>query len=585
MADLPSPPTPPPEGERAARLFEEAAGEAPAGPGRPSPPAPAEIAPHFPELEILDVIGAGGMGVVYRARHRRLDRLVALKVLPKDLAQDPQFAERFAREAKTLALLDHPRIVRVHDFGQAQGLYYLVMEHVDGANLRQVMAAGRLAPREALAIVPQICEALQYAHDQGVVHRDIKPENVLLDSRGRVKITDFGLAKIVGKTAGDAVLTSVGQVMGTFQYMAPEQYRAAGDVDHRADLFSLGVVFYEMLTGQLPVGTFAPPSRAADLDARIDHIVLRALEHERARRYQRAEEIRTDVTGLSSPASAQVRAPARADEALAPTRPGGSPGAGRRALVLSALALPLALVAFALVHEAWGGVIRGTDDAAAREIWKGVAGGAFCLLGAAAGIVSAVRGAAAARRGFVHKAGMTLALLHVAGLVALLIVVGLEVATHARTSTGRRLDSAEGDVLPPVTGPDTGRDPRAVARGVDEAWARFGRTWDRGATWETVADEYAPADRSRLLAIPAAERAHPPGGLGVGPPTLRWEAPPSDHLITGVERTSDPDRVFVSIRHREAPPVRDLRFPMTFAGGRWNLAIGPVEVVLLTGPR
>ena len=163
------------------------------------PPTPAELAPHFPDLEILELVGRGGMGVVYKARQKRLDRLVALKILSPKIGQDPAFAERFAREARAMAMLSHPHIVAVYDFGQTDGLYYFLMEFVDGVNLRRLLDTGKLAPEEALAIVPQICEALQYAHDHGVVHRDIKPENMLLDKEGRVKIADFGIAKLVGQ--------------------------------------------------------------------------------------------------------------------------------------------------------------------------------------------------------------------------------------------------------------------------------------------------------------------------------------------------------------------------------------------------
>ena len=187
------------------------------------------------------------------------------KILPTAVGADPAFAERFTREARALARLNHPHVVTLYDFGEADGLYYLLMEFVDGVNLRQMIAGGKLEPREALAIVPQICEALQYAHDEGIVHRDIKPENILLDKKGRVKIADFGLAKLMhrGDTpAGRAAFTLTGsqQVMGTPHYMAPEQMERPLGVDHRADIYSLGVVFYEMLTGELPLGRFAAPS-------------------------------------------------------------------------------------------------------------------------------------------------------------------------------------------------------------------------------------------------------------------------------------------------------------------------------------
>src|ERR1051325_10002783 len=225
------------------------------GAAKPPPPAPEEIAKFFPGYDLLECLGRGGMGVVYKARQKSLNRLVALKILAREREKDAAFARRFAVEAETLARLSHPNIVTVHDFGQTDGLFYLVMEFVDGVSLRQLLQTGRVSPREALAIVPQVCDALQYAHDQGIVHRDIKPENILLDRQGRGKVADFGLARLMGaeveatsvssESATAALsLTEAGKVMGTPQYMAPEQKDKPGEVDHRADIYSLGVVLY-----------------------------------------------------------------------------------------------------------------------------------------------------------------------------------------------------------------------------------------------------------------------------------------------------------------------------------------------------
>jgi predicted Ser/Thr protein kinase len=269
------------------------------GQQRFEPPSVETLSRLFPQLQVLRLLGAGGMGAVYQARQPALDRLVALKVLPPGSSHGASFPERFTREARALARLNHPNIVAVHEFGQAEALPYFIMEYVDGANLRQLEETGRLSPREALQIIPQICDALQYAHDEGVVHRDIKPENVLVDRKGRVKIADFGLAKILGIEADQARLTVDGQVMGTPHYMAPEQVERPLAVDHRADIYSLGVVFYEMLTGDLPIGKFAPPSRKASLDVRLDEVVLRALENDPARRYQRASEVKSEVVTIS----------------------------------------------------------------------------------------------------------------------------------------------------------------------------------------------------------------------------------------------------------------------------------------------
>ena len=298
------------------------------------PLTPEELAPRFPQLEIVQLLGHGGMGAVYKVRQKELDRWAALKILPDGVASDPSFAERFQREARTLAQLSHPHIVTVYEFGQRDGIFFLLMEFIDGVTLRQAIRAGLVAtsssiqpvasgdsppqltavsqpvttpepsrhisPMAALGIVGQICDALQFAHEEGVVHRDIKPENILIDKRGRVKIADFGLAKLLGRAANFPTLTETHQVMGTPAYMAPEQMEGRRSIDHRADIFSLGVVFYELLTGELPLGRFAPPSQKYSLDVRLDEIVLRTLEKEPARRYQQASAVKQDVETLKS---------------------------------------------------------------------------------------------------------------------------------------------------------------------------------------------------------------------------------------------------------------------------------------------
>src|SRR5438128_11619897 len=263
------------------------------------PPPPGELGRHFPQLEILELLGQGGMGAVYKARQPKLDRLIAVKILPPEVARDPAFAERFMREARLLARLNHPNIVAIYDFGEVDGLFYFSMEFVDGNNVRQLLESNELPATLALKIVPQVCDALQYAHEEAIMHRDIKPENILLDRKGRVKIADFGLAKILGTNPEAARLTAEGQIMGTPHYMAPEQLERPLAVDHRADIYSLGVVFYEMLTGELPLGRFAPPSQKVALDVRLDEVVLRSLEKEPERRYQHASDVKTDVESIS----------------------------------------------------------------------------------------------------------------------------------------------------------------------------------------------------------------------------------------------------------------------------------------------
>ncbi len=280
------------------------------GPRTPSPPRLEEIAAAFPDLEVLGFLGAGGMGCVYRVSERASGRVLALKVLPRELAADPAFVERFDREARTLTRLHHPNIVGIQGFGQSGGFCYLLKEHVDGANLRQALRAGRFTPGQALALIPHLCDALQYAHSQGVLHRDIKPENILLDPEGRVRIVDFGIAKILGEpgtNADEFTLTRTGARVGTPHYMAPEQVESPNAVDHRADIYSLGVVFYELLTGELPLGRFQAPSAKAYIDSRVDEIVFRALAKERELRQQSAGEVKAEVEGLAQP----VRSPRR----------------------------------------------------------------------------------------------------------------------------------------------------------------------------------------------------------------------------------------------------------------------------------
>jgi len=316
---------------------------------RPEPPSLERLAAAFQQLEVIEFIGQGGMGAVYKARQKQLDRIVALKVLPPGIGDDPAFAERFTREAKALAKLMHPNIVALFEFGQADGIYYLLMEYVDGVSLGQLLRASRVSARETLAIVPQICDALQYAHDQGIVHRDIKPENILLDRRGRVKVADFDLAKLVESNAplspsdgerADArpregrtqVLTGAGKIMGTPNYMAPEQAEHPADVDHRADIYALGVVFYQMLTGELPGKPMEPPSKKVQIDVRLDEVVLRALEKQPELRYQQVSEVKTMVESISSspsPGTGMVPSPAR---------PAATRGRQRAALIVGVLA-------------------------------------------------------------------------------------------------------------------------------------------------------------------------------------------------------------------------------------------------------
>jgi tRNA A-37 threonylcarbamoyl transferase component Bud32 len=278
-------------------LLVEIAAPTEAGPrqDRPAPPSLAAVAAAFPQLQIIELIGQGGMGCVFKARQPGLNRFVALKLLPESLSQNPAFAARFTREAQALAALNHPNIVTVHDFGQSGGFFYLLMEFVDGVNLRQALRGGHFTPEQALAVIPPICEALQFAHERGIVHRDVKPENLLLDKSGRIKIADFGIAKIVGLPP----LLADDDAAGTPRYIAPEQIDSPSAADHRADIYSLGVVLYEMLTGELPAQGLQPPSRKVRTDVRLDEVVLRALEKSPELRWQTAADLRAEVESIS----------------------------------------------------------------------------------------------------------------------------------------------------------------------------------------------------------------------------------------------------------------------------------------------
>lgn len=270
--------------------------------GRFQPPSAEALAAALPQLEVEELIGCGGMGAVYKAHQVKLGRTVALKVLrPTD---DPAFDERFQREARTLARMSHPNIVGVHDFGELvlpgnadspSTLFYFVMEYVPGSDLRKLMSSP-VPVEQTYPIIAQICSALQYAHELGIVHRDIKPENILLDDRGNVKIADFGLAKLSATPEQSYTLTGTHQVMGTPRYMAPEQMEGSRLVDHRADVYSLGIVFYELLTGQVPMGQFDPPSKLAEnVGQHLDSVILTSIAREPERRQQSANDLLSDL--------------------------------------------------------------------------------------------------------------------------------------------------------------------------------------------------------------------------------------------------------------------------------------------------
>ena len=267
--------------------------------GAPDFPLPEELTALLPAgtYSVESLIGRGGMGAVYKGAQLRLQRPVAIKIMRRDQGRDHDFEQRFHREALAMAKLNHPNIVSVIDYGEAGPDYlYIVMELVDGADLMEVIRTGRMTQEMALRLLPQICDALQFAHDHGIIHRDIKPGNIMLTRDGRIKVADFGLAKRQDVESG--FHTQSGTGMGTPDYAAPEQFMTDAPIDHRADIYALGVMIYQMLTGQLPRGVWKPPSQHAACDPHWDDIVSHAMQQDPKDRYQAASEVKTDVSRI-----------------------------------------------------------------------------------------------------------------------------------------------------------------------------------------------------------------------------------------------------------------------------------------------
>jgi len=262
------------------------------------PPASAELEELFAgKFAIAELLGHGGMGAVYRAQQCRIDRPVAIKLLPFR-NDDPEYIERFLREAKALGKLSHPNIVTLIDYGEAGGYFYMVMEYVEGGDLGKRLSSGPLPEAETVRVLTQICQALDYAHSSGVIHRDIKPGNILLGEDGTVKLVDFGLAKGINADDRDLNLTWANEMMGTPNYMAPEQGVNPLTADHRADIFSLGVLTYEMLTGTLPSGNFPLPSKTSSVSRRWDPFVLKAMASDPNLRFDRASQMEKKLRSI-----------------------------------------------------------------------------------------------------------------------------------------------------------------------------------------------------------------------------------------------------------------------------------------------
>ena len=258
-------------------------------------PETAELAPLFPGYDIQGLIATGGMGAVYRAVQRSLDRPVAIKILPQEFSKDKAFCTIFEAEAKAMAKLNHPNLIGVYDFGEVSGMLYIIMEYVPGKSLFHSAHGMAVDPTEVVRLVTGICHGLAHAHEHGIIHRDIKPSNILLDLEARPKIGDFGLARNTGQTVQEGE-----EIFGTPHYTAPEVVNAPQKVDHRADIFSLGVLLHELLTGHLPADDPRPPSAIALCDPRFDAIVRRATDVLPERRYSSALKIAQDLQAIST---------------------------------------------------------------------------------------------------------------------------------------------------------------------------------------------------------------------------------------------------------------------------------------------
>jgi len=331
-SDLSASPANDPNLSALGRELLDTGGSKPSGPW--VPPTAEALGKLLPEYEIVKMLGRGGMGAVYMGRQISLDRPVAIKILSNTLDEaDASFAERFKNEARAMGKLNHPGIVAVYAFGEtAGGLLYIVMEYIEGTDVARMIAkSGRLHTDHAMAITAHVCDALAYAHERGIIHRDIKPANIMVGYDGNVKVADFGLAKMHGKSGETLGLTQSGMAMGTLHYMAPEALMLGSAVDHRADIYAVGVMLYQMLTGKVPHGMFELPSlQVPGLDPRYDEIIAKAMREDRERRFQRIAELRRDLDGILTQPVVKVEAEASPAPAALPTqarpqRPAGQP--------------------------------------------------------------------------------------------------------------------------------------------------------------------------------------------------------------------------------------------------------------------
>jgi serine/threonine protein kinase len=283
-----------------------------------SRPRPADLIPGY---QLVEPLGRGGMGEVHLATQLSLGRKVAVKLLAQDLAKDQAFVARFEKEAAALAALSHPNIVSIVDRGAVKGTYYLVMEAIDGPSMREVTRTEKLAEDATVKMVLDVARGVEYAHSKGVIHRDLKPENILFDMQagGIAKVTDFGLAGFTDEAdvSERHNVTEAHVSMGTLAYMAPEQRVDARKADERSDIYSLGVILYEVLAGQVPAGTYEPPSKLnGKLDKRLDSIIAKCLKASPADRYQGASELISELEPLAAPSLSSLPRKRRATQRL-----------------------------------------------------------------------------------------------------------------------------------------------------------------------------------------------------------------------------------------------------------------------------
>ena len=265
-----------------------------------------QLAPLFPAYHIECLIATGGMGAVYRAVQKSLDRTVAIKILPREFRQDPNFCTIFEAEAKSMARLNHPNLIGVYDFGEVNGMLFIIMEFVPGQSLFHSTHAQAIDPKEVMRLISAVCSGLAHAHENGIIHRDIKPSNILLDLQNEPKIGDFGLAHPVGTGHQEGA-----EIYGTPGYTAPEVVNNPKSVNHRADIFSIGVLLHELLTGKLPADDPRPASQIAHCDLRFDAIIRRATAEVPEARYANAHQIIADISNIQNQVASAAAHPAR----------------------------------------------------------------------------------------------------------------------------------------------------------------------------------------------------------------------------------------------------------------------------------